>query len=711
MPVMKIDLHKIRQQLVSDVQRIEKSDWPQAKKTTAFKQAATKVLNALYLDKRRYGGKKVENRISLATFSSYLTRLRKSLEELNLHHHLLEREVQRLQKRYPLHAPLFEPMLAEGATVADLRKAKGAIKDALKDEAALARGFSAINFSGAYKSALIMLAKAHPAWAGRLQAINENGRPNLELVAELRASFDEVEAALNDVIGIKIDHEVVVNLKLPPGMKEQFLEAADKRLDTKQNNNTLIDYPTYMHKLGLLLTQPWATYKEHTAWDFELTVFALCGATGRRPIEIISLGEFERIDEYRLRFKGQAKKRDDERDDGYMIYSLFPADLVIKAFNGLRMLDRTKELNALTPPGDMRSQEKMINDRVANGLNKLARRVFYGVGKAQRLYDTRAIYARICRERWFDHDPRWAKVNEDAFYSQLLGHDDPNAQLQYKHIKLQRFHHNRPPIEAMESRYEQLCKLDDAVKGISRGDAAAVLHEWVKEQVLADPSVVINQTVIIRERKCYAPMVKRYLEITGQALMIKEGTYGIDLSFLDEPVAVAEVMDILDMGPEQLAERQAKRDAELEAPEDEQEPDPEGDEAEQEPEPDPDGGEPEPEPEQATDQGHYHQPKFRCKGQAGSWLVTLCIGSLRIRFNSDADGLHEACQDAWGQWLASWSKVAISARRVDGWWSVSATLPDGTVLANEVMGSKADAIAPVKADVARAFAHYESLEG
>ena len=124
MPVIKIDLQKIGDSLTAEVRRIEAADMPQGQKTTAHKRAVQKALNALYLDKRRYGGDKVENRITLATFSRYLTKLRKRLEELNLHHHLLEREAERMKKRHPHHAPLFDKFLTKGASVADLRKAK-----------------------------------------------------------------------------------------------------------------------------------------------------------------------------------------------------------------------------------------------------------------------------------------------------------------------------------------------------------------------------------------------------------------------------------------------------------------------------------------------------------------------------------------------------------------------------------------------------------
>ena len=709
MPVIKIDLQKIGDSLTAEVRRIEAADMPQGQKTTAHKRAVQKALNALYLDKRRYGGDKVENRITLATFSRYLTKLRKRLEELNLHHHLLEREAERMKKRHPHHAPLFDKFLTEGASVADLRKAKVAAKETLKKEAELAAALNQINFAKVFKAPLLQLAKSHPDWADRLKAlVDEEGRA--KRLAEIRAVLDEVPDAMTDLLSLKIDHEAIVALKLPAGLKDEHLDNADKRLERKQQQTLLVDYPGYMRKLGLLLTQPWNRSGDKTEWDFDMTVFALCGATGRRPIEIISLGRFERVDDHRLRFFGQAKKRDDGRDQGILIYSLYPTDLVMKAFNGLRDMDYTKGL-ALLEQESMRSVEERIANRVSNYLNQLARTVFAGVSEGRRLYDTRAIYARICKERWFDHDPRWQRVNEDAFYSELLGHDDPAAQLNYKSIKLTNFDRKAPKPEVMATRLEALAELDHLMPDLAKGDSAVRLHEWVKQQLIDNPAKVINLSVLAREYKVYKPMGRRYMEVCGKALLDKEGVRGIDLSFLDTPITAQAAMELDAATVEEQVQKEDQAKAQL-VDEDELEVEPLESELD---------GEQEPVVEEQAEIGtaseragpahHDLIPKFTFKRiEGGSWEVTLAFGELSHRYEVAGNSLMEAGAAAWVQWLNSWRDVAIKSHKAGGWVTLSAELPNGAKL--EVTGR--GKIEPLRAeltnDIDQALERYTNIE-
>lgn len=672
MSKVKISLQKISDALIADVKAIEASSRSQGEKTLAHKRAAKKAMNALFLDKKKYGGDKVNNRIKLATFSSYLARLRRELEALGFHHHLLEREAGRMVKRYPLHAHLFQPFLEEGKTPAELRQAKLDAKEVLQQERQLADQLNAVNYAKGYKAALIKLAKEFPDWRERIEPlVDQNGRP--ERLAELRRSFAEVADAWADLDKLKIDHEAIVALAMPKDLRESLQQGAEQRLADKQRSTILIDYPTYMRKLGLLLTQPWATFGEVKRWDFDMAVFALCGATGRRPIEIILLGNLEKIDHERLRFTGSAKKRDGVKDEARVIYSLFPTDMVMAAFTWLRSTDRAQGF-ASTDPTQLRTQEVIINGIVADKLNQLARRVFYGVGQAARLYDTRAIYARICYERWFQHDPRWERVNEDGFFSEILGHDDPTSQLNYKSIKLDKFDRKQVKVETMPSRVDALAAFDDKMADLARGDAAVKLHQWVKEQLVDDPGKVINQTVIVREYKAYRPMVKAYLELVGDALMVPDGlAKGLDLSFLDVPVTADDAVFMNAEKAAELDEEHATKRVSEELVADEQ---PGGEEEEQE-------EQEEPETDQAlVDEGL--QPTFRLAGQAGKWQVTLSFGDLAHRYESAAGSMNEACHDAWEQWLDGWEDVAIKSSKAAGWTTVSALLPNGQTL--EVTG-------------------------
>lgn len=687
---IKIDLNEISQRLNNEVLQIAASDMPQGDKTKAYRRAAQKALNALYLDKKKYGGAKVERRISVNTLSSYLTRLRKALEALDgrehegvvirMRHHLLERDAERMKKRYPHHAALFAPYFDPELPLAELRLAKKAGKEQLQGERLLLEKLNKVDWTKGYKSALLLLIKEYPAWRERLEAlVDQAGRP--ERLAAIRAELDEASPAWDDLHKLKIDHEAVISLAMPKQLREEWKEKTDQRMVTKRTATMLVDYPTYMKKLGLLLTQPWATDGKVKAWDPEMTVFALCGATGRRPIEILLLGSLEKVDNERLRFNGSAKKRDGVKELPKVIYSLLPSDLVIEAFNWLRQTDYAKRF-ALSEGHDMRSQEMVINGIASRPLNELAKRVLAGVSQARRLYDTRAIYARICLERWYQHDPRWERVNEDRFFTEILGHDDPEAQKNYKTIKLAEFDRKGIKIPTLPSRLVAISAFDDQVQGLARGDAAVQLHNWVKEQLQADPGKVINQTVIVREYKAYRPMVQKYLALVGEALMVPKGTsQGLDLSFLDTPVTADEAV-FMDAG---IADEVAARKEQEADQEELDEPEQDEDEPEQEeaPEPEPElVGLPESsEPELV--QG-VRRPRVKITGAANGWLVAIRFGELVHEYHSTARTMQEAGLDAWVQWLADWDDVAITVRRVDGWFTLAATLPDGQRL--ETMG-------------------------
>ncbi|KSB67478.1 hypothetical protein LFZ49_22025, partial [Salmonella enterica subsp. arizonae serovar 62:z36:- str. 5335/86] len=72
-----IGIGEIISNLVTEVNEIERSDIPQGDKTRKFKSLASKVKNALYMDKRKYRGNGLKNRITANTYNAYMTRIRK----------------------------------------------------------------------------------------------------------------------------------------------------------------------------------------------------------------------------------------------------------------------------------------------------------------------------------------------------------------------------------------------------------------------------------------------------------------------------------------------------------------------------------------------------------------------------------------------------------------------------------------------------------
>jgi hypothetical protein len=132
--------------------------------------------------------------------------------------------------------------------------------------------------------------------------------------------------------------------------------------------------------------------------------------------------------------------------------------------------------------------------------------------------DTRAIYARITYEAFFCHDPRWKNVDEDVFFSEILGHDDENTQLHYKQFKLHNFSRSWRPKTGIENkRLAALQALDDQMPGFARGDAGVRIHETTKRLVEESANIVIN-TKILRDAGFNPTLVRRYLDFVAEPL-------------------------------------------------------------------------------------------------------------------------------------------------------------------------------------------------
>ncbi|MBJ3523918.1 protelomerase, partial [Salmonella enterica subsp. enterica serovar Rissen] len=162
------------------------------------------------------------------------------------------------------------------------------------------------------------------------------------------------------------------------------------------------------------------------------------------------------------------------------------------------------------------SANARINTILAAPFNAFAKDFF---GDERRVFkDTRAIYARIAYEAWFRYDARWQNVDEDVFFSEILGHDDENTQLHYKQFKLHNFSRSWRPGKGQEnSRLAALQQLDGEMPGFARGDAGVRLHNAVKQLVEETPNAVIN-TNVLRKAGFNPLLVKRYLDFAAGAL-------------------------------------------------------------------------------------------------------------------------------------------------------------------------------------------------
>lgn len=445
----KVELGELIENLITDVKAVDDNqELSRSEKTKRIGRLADRLKNALFEDKRR----KSEDKIRASSYRRYLTTVRKAITAQNWKHHSLEESVQRLAKRYPKYAKELQALL-EHAHISELRVA------------------------------------------------------HHDLVVKVRQDKDA--DAYRDISEMKLDHEVMRHLTLPAITRDQLSDEAAEALEEKATNTVQVNYYQLIDTINELFYSVQvrdgvaAPYFSHLALGIAL-------ATGRREIEVIKQGRFEKVGEYELEFSGQAKRREGlDYSSSYRIYTLVQADAVLEALAKLRSLPEALELQHL--------DNVAINNRVHSNLNQLAKRM---LGSDERVFkDSRAIWARVVFELHFGRDAKWKSVNEDVFWREMLGHGDAITQRSYKQFKID---YTKPAApEATDSPYasrlEALEALDKHEKVDGR-EAMLKIHRWVKETVKAAPDARITQKAISVNVGSYRPLIKEYLELAGDAL-------------------------------------------------------------------------------------------------------------------------------------------------------------------------------------------------
>lgn len=445
----KVELRVIITELLEGIRAIDdNAELTRGEKTKRIARLAEKVKTKLYEDRRR----KPDAKLQASTYRRYLTTIRTAITAENWRHHSVEETAQRLARRFPRWADRLQA-LAELTDITPLRLA------------------------------------------------------HKDLLAEIRRAGDP--DAYEAVREMKLDHEVMRHLTLPAVTKVELATDAVEVLETKATNTVTIGYHQLMASITELLTAQQLRGDQYGQY-FSHLALGLALATGRRQIEILKLGRFEKVGEFELEFTGQAKQRQGvDYSHSYRIYSLIKADLVLEAFERLRAMPEVLELQAL--------ENDEVNRRVAKTLNTVAKRV---LGSSERVFkDSRAIWARIVFETHFTREARWKTVNETVFWREMLGHEDLDTQESYKQFKIDYSAPEQPPEAASRyaSRLEGLEALDDHPSIAGRA-AMVKIHDWVKATIKATPEARISQKAITTNVGSYRPNIKEYLAIAEEAL-------------------------------------------------------------------------------------------------------------------------------------------------------------------------------------------------
>lgn len=500
----KLQLHKLINQLINNVDSVEKSDIPQGQKTAKYKALATKFKNALFNDRRKFRGKGLDNRITLKTYSNYLSRTRKLFD--NKIHHSFTNEIKKLLKKYATseYAELFQIWLDEKPSQIRIQL--------LELQTKLKNGIILID---KYKpnSKNTALIKKFPEWAKSIK--------NGTLIDDVKIGED----LLNDLSKIKINHEIMYHLTMDQNERAAIKIKSDESLKNKKRNTVTIDYKIYLNAIYEILSRPDITFNDESRKTIAPLAFALAAVSGRRMIEIILTGQFKKIGKYKILFSGQVKKRTENENFEREIYTLIDSNLFIKKINLLRSLPALHNIDELISDNEesgrlIRNDKIVINSVFSRHLNYFTKNFFNDIRRVYK--DSRAIYARIVYEKYFKSDPRWANVDEDVFFAEILGHDDDETQLHYKQFKLDNFDPKYIPVEQENQRLIALQELDDDMPGLARFDAAVKIHNWVKEQVTANPEANITTYSIRKTLTTKPTTVAKYLNHAAEALGLKK---------------------------------------------------------------------------------------------------------------------------------------------------------------------------------------------
>lgn len=503
---------KIISDLVADVDAIESADIPQGDKTRKYKAAATRVKNALFLDKRKFRGNGLKKRITANTYNAYMTRIRKQFDD-RLHHHFAS-SLEKLAAKYPAYSARLQSWQTMSA--ADIRQEYGHLQNQLKEIMPLAEMLSGMKFGPVAEKKLTRLAKKYPAWSIYLNALASQDWKSAE--SEMHTAFQQGTRLLDDLNGLKINHEILYHLQLSPAERSSIQQRWGEVLSEKKRSTVLLDYPKYMRAVTEQIHKAFEPSFITQRKDMAPLAFALAAVSGRRLIEVMVQGEFEVAGKYEVIFYGQAKKRTGE-DKGRKIYVLCDPALFVQRVNELRSCPAAAdfdEIRSLLNDDSYRAANVRIASILGNTFNQHAK-LFFGDDR-RTFKDTRAIYARITYEAFFRYDPRWKNVDEDVFFSEILGHDDENTQLHYKQFKLHNFSRSWRPETGIENkRLAALQALDDQMPGFARGDAGVRIHETTKRMVENSADIVIN-TKILRDAGFNPTLVRRYLDFVADAL-------------------------------------------------------------------------------------------------------------------------------------------------------------------------------------------------
>ncbi len=242
--------------------------------------------------------------------------------------------------------------------------------------------------------------------------------------------------AYDAVAGLPVQHPIISDLRLTAEEKDRLKESSEDALSKKALAPTTIPYAGIQSIIEQGLTSE--------ALGRQAFALALC--CGRRAIELIYNAHFELTGDNRVTFYGQAKKGLGVDTKGYEIYTLIPAKRFLDAFETFRQHPKIKELHEKTAHLDKYQRGRELNLRTALPFNNAAKLCMIDIGAASRRYkgtveavqyvssgmdvvfkDARAIYTRVCIDKFYPEYIKTRPMMKLAFAKTLLGHGEAST--------------------------------------------------------------------------------------------------------------------------------------------------------------------------------------------------------------------------------------------------------------------------------------------
>lgn len=503
-PAQKVDFDEALKYLMNELERIDSSDLTQSQRTAQYKRLAAKTINSYLKDGDNF---KSGNKLSVTTLNKYLTRLRTAVRAANYRHHSLTHES------------------ARGWTTTD--KATGKVS---------------------HYVTLSKLISDYPEYAHELDTLrSEHALTLRKRVKEIANSViagkqpNKRERELYRLItsGLKVEHEILFHLALDSAQKSLVKQHQGGALERKQHDSVTISHAAIMGIISEYLASE-SIYKQ-------LYALALC--CGRRFVEVAKQGNFTAVDEHQVIFSGQAKKRAGHVEKPYPIYTLIPASEFIAAIERLRssqqmadlhkkVVEKKAEKGMVTPDFD----NAFFNTITASSANYAAKTAMANRGMATAqtdgniIYndtsttvtfkDSRAIYAAICLQDWHEKDA--PQLDDNAFVSQLMGHEGGTAHLNYRQFRIKRdlpafllaVNTDVAGAQLEAANGENTADLEDAFSSLPDvRDSLKRCHEKVIAWAKANPTKKLSQTSIEKDAKGgNRSVVKDYIAALNKAL-------------------------------------------------------------------------------------------------------------------------------------------------------------------------------------------------